>query len=487
MSRRPWHELREEIGSTRNRLAALQVMSAATGYKPLPHQLRAHLAGVDSGICNKLLLGGVGAGKSYWNMAECVLLAMMNPGSVGAVVSPTYDQAINVLLPLWEEMTDALARAGYPLVRRWLGSMSEAHLVCGGRVLFRSHSRVDRRRGRTLSWAALDETESSTNPTYVWDVIAGRLRDPHANVLQCHATTTPQGLRGVPAIFIQGRQAARAMKGKAQKAEELRRGYTVRAHSTTNKHLPPGYIDSLRATYSKRQWEQEVEAKILRASSAVWPEFQVETHSRPWAYDPSLPYSVAVDFGYMCPHVLWLQQATDGCWIVFAEFHEDQIPPLRLRQVIGDKCRRLGKDPEHITGDRAAPQELSYLSREYPGTYVHRMRTKDEQSKRKQIEAVRTLLDPLAGLPRLMISTKLAQSTGRRALVKCLQNYRYRTRANGEIDESQPWKDQVHDHGADALAYHVAAVAAVDDMKALNIRKHYGKRDPFRTPGRSRR
>jgi hypothetical protein len=383
-------------------------------------------------------------------------------------------------------MTDRLAKAGYPLVRRWLGSMSEAHLVCGGRVIFRSHSRVDRLRGFTLAWASLDETESASNPTYVWDVIAGRLRDPRAKILQCHATTTPQGLRGVPALFIEGRQAAMAIKDKAAREAAIGGWYTVRAHSTTNTHLPAGYVDSLRATYSKRQWEQEVEAKILRASTAVWPEFAVETHARPWTYDPSLPYCVAVDFGYMCPHVLWIQQAPDGCWVVFDEFHEDQIPPLRLRKMIEDRCNKLGKDPEHLTGDRAAPQELGHLSQQFPGTYIHRMRTRDEQSIVRQIEVVRRLLDPLDGPPRLMISTRLARATDRRAIVRCLQNYRYKTRASGAIDESSPFKDGIVDHGADALKYHCTAVAAADDLAALNIRKHYGKRDPVRTASRSR-
>ena len=458
-SRRRWDLLREDLAESRDRGALLRLLAATTNYKPMPHQLRAHLADYPEGITQKLFLAGIGAGKTVWSMAEAVMLAIANPGCTGAVTAPTYDQVANVLLPEFTALTDAMAASGYPLVRRFIRSMSEAHLVCGGRVLFRSFSKVDHLRGFSLAWAAVDESEVASNPQYIWDVLAGRLRDPRARIAQIHCTTTPQGLRGIPAMFVEARNLAEGVQDPVERGRLLRRHWACRAHTSDNSYLPPGYIESLRATYSSRQWQQEIEAKVLKPSSAVWPEFTKDRHARPWAFEPSLPYSISCDWGHQYPHVLWIQQATDGTWIVFDEFCDDQIPRDHLRHEIAKRCRALGRDPEHAVGDRAVKSEMAWLASEFPRTHTHRMRTKQEQSVNRGIEVVRALLDPLEGAPRLFLSTRLASSQQRRALVRCMANYRYRMRADGSIHVGEPFKDNVHDHGADCLRMFSVAVA----------------------------
>lgn len=458
--RKRWDELRKQLGVTQDRAALIKLLAATTHYKPMPHQARAHLAHSSDGTTQKLFLAGIGAGKTVWSMAEAVMLAIANPGCLGAVTAPTYDQVVNVLLPEWTALTDGLAASGYPLVRRFIRSMSEAHLVCGGRVLFRSFSKVDHLRGFSLAWAAVDESEVSMNPTRVWDVLSGRLRDPRANIRQIHCTTTPQGLRGIPAMFVAARERARSCKDEEERSKALRRYWACTATSYDNTHLPDGYIAALTETYSKRQFDQEVLAKILKPSQAVWPEFTKETHVRPWVYDPSLPYAISCDWGHQYPHVIWMQRAPDGAWVAFDEFCEDQVPRDHLRHAIKTRCDQLGRYPEHAVGDRAVKDEMAWLLHEFPKTYVHRMRTKQEQSINHGIEVVRALLDPLEGAPKLYISQRLAESQSKRALIKCLVNYRYRARADGSINVGHAFKDNVHDHGADCMR--MFAVAVID-------------------------
>ncbi|MAK30144.1 terminase family protein [Acinetobacter sp.] len=460
--RRRWDQLRQQLGVSQDRAALVRLLAATTNYTPLPHQARAHLAHVPDGTTQKLFLAGIGAGKTVWSMAECVMLAIANPGCLGAITAPTYDQVVNVLLPEWQALTDAMAANGYPLVRRFIKSMSEAHLVCGGRVLFRSFGKVDHLRGFSLAWAALDESEVSMNPVQVWDVLQGRLRDPRANMRQIHCTTTPQGLRGVPAMFVEARNRAAGIQDPNERSAALRRHWSCTATSHQNTHLPDGYIEALSSTYSKRQYDQEVLAKILKPSTAVWPEFNKEAHVRPWAYDPSLPYAISADWGHQYPHVLWLQQAPDESWIVFDEFCDDQIPRDHLRHAIRARCEALGKDPEHAVGDRAVKDEMAWLVHQFPRTWVHRMRTKQEQSVNRGIEVVRALLDPIEGSPRLYVSDRIGASQARRGLIRCLQNYRYRMRADGGIHVGQPFKDNVHDHGADCLRMFAVAVIEGD-------------------------
>ena len=460
--RRRWNELREQIGNSQDRAALIRLLAASTDYTPMPHQARAHLAHVQDGTTQKLFLAGIGAGKTVWSMAECVMLAIANPGCLGAITAPTYDQVVNVLLPEWQALTDAMAANGYPLVRRFIKSMSEAHLVCGGRVLFRSFSKVDHLRGFSLAWAAIDESEVSMNPTRVWDVLSGRLRAPRAKMRQIHCTTTPQGLRGVPALFVSARNRAEGIKDPVERSDALRKFWTCTATSHQNTYLPDGYVSSLSAAYSKRQYEQEVMAKILKPSTAVWPEFTTDTHTRPWVYDPSLPYCITADWGHQYPHVIWLQQAPDASWIAFDEFCDDQVPRDHLRHAISTRCAALGRPPEHAVGDRAVKDEMAWLVHEFPRTWVHRMRTKEEQSVGRGIEVVRALLDPISGTPRLYLSDRLAASQDRRALIRCLQSYRDRVRADGGIDPDHPFKDNVHDHGADALRMFAVGVIEGD-------------------------
>lgn len=266
-------------------------------------------------------------------------------------------------------------------------------------------------------------------------------------------------------MFVAARSRAEGIKDPAKRSAALRKHWACKATSHDNIHLPAGYIETLTETYSKRQYDQEVLAKILKPSQAVWPEFQKETHVRPWVYDPSLPYAISADWGHQYPHVIWLQHAPDGAWIAFDEFCDDQVPRDHLRHAIVTKCEALGRHPEHAVGDRAVKDEMAWLLHQFPKTYVHRMRTKQEQSINRGIEVVRALLDPLEGPPKLYLSERLAASQERRALVRCLTNYRYRSRADGSINVGHAYKDNVHDHGADTVR--MFAVAVIDGERGV--------------------
>ena len=469
----PWLDLRHKLGAEHDRLGALRLVCAATGYKPLAHQQRFHLAGAGPGqVSQKLALAGVGAGKTKASMVEAVLLSIMNPGSVGAICGPTYDLAVSVLWPEWQYIVDGLHRAGYPLVKRFVRSMMEAELVCGGKVLFRSHGKVESLRGFTLAWAALDESEVSNKPRYVYDVMSGRLRDPRANVLQMHVTTTPRGMRGVPELFYTQRSQAAEMS-EPERSQHLRRWYSMRASSQANTHLPDGYVKSLKS-YSKRLWQQEVEGLILQPSSAVWGEFTEAAHVIPYLYDPALPYTVSIDWGRTC-HALWMQQTHHGAIVIFDEYTgvEGGTPRDRLRYEIVERCRKLGKDPEYAVGDRAVKSEMAWLIHQFPSSLVRRMVTKYEQSVSAGVETVRALLDPIEGEPLLYVAQGLATSREPRGIVRCLQGYRYKTRADGTIDPLGFLKDG-YDHGADALRMACRVLVDGDTGSGFNVARQHG-------------
>jgi len=197
-----------------------------------------------------------------------------------------------------------------------------------------------------------------------------------------------------------------------------------------------------------------VEARLLKPETGVYPEFSRERHLRPWVYDPALPYDIAVDWGRL-PHVLFIQRVA-GEMIIFDEYCEDGIPRDHLRRFVTKAVELLGKPPEHISGDRANPSENTWAQQAFPSTWTHWMRTRQEQDVRTGIELVRTLLDPVDGAPRIYVAERLAREAGVRGIVKCLEGYRYKVRASGDLSD-EPFKDNRFDHGCDALRYHCRA------------------------------
>ena len=467
-----WEEFRHWAGKRKDRMAVLRLICAATGYQPLPHQLRAHR----SGARHKLLLGGVGSGKTYFSVMEMLILTILNPGCSSAFFAPTFDAVCHVLRPAWEEAVDAMARIGCPIERSYSRSMARADLVGGGSCFWRSASRIDSCRGWTLSHAAIDETEAmvGSDPLYVHNTVNGRLRETKAYVHQIHHTTTPKGYRGIPRLYHQKRM------------DELEKPdwWAARAPTSANPHLPPGFIDSLKSGHSKRSFAEEVEGMILQPDNLVFPEFNKADHVRPWAYDRSLPYHISCDWGYAHPYFMWVQEHPDESFTVFDEFHDNEVPIGLQKQIIINRCKKLGKDPSCAVGDRAIRDMMSFLIHEFPRTKVVRMKSRKEQSVLAGVETVRALLDPIVGTPRFFVAAHLAQNEKvPRSLMHSFYNYRWRVDREGLITD-EPFKDNVTDHAMDSAR--MLCVALASDKRNPFMVGSQDAVDFFRYPRRHR-
>ncbi len=452
-TRHDWLTARRILSANRDRAACLDILEEC-GYEPFPWQRRFHLAGTDRDVrSQKLAICGLGAGKSHLFVEEAAILAMLNPGKWGVISAPTYDQLTNVLLPRWQHVCDRLATRGYPISRKYHRTSAIDELWCGGRVFFRSMGKIDHLRSFEFAWAGMDEIEIMHHSADIWNTVAGRVRE-NANVAQVFGTSTPRGLRGVVELFAQNRDAHRDSN-----PAKLREWYWVRATSMDNPRLPSGYVESLRHTYSTRRWNEEVLAQILRPETGIWSsDVDAVRHvARGFALPRSASYDIACDWGDQFPHVLWIARAPDGTCVVFDEYCDDGLPPGKLHDLIMSRCAAIGYAPENAVGDRAIPSELAWLSHAFPRTQVHRMRTKEQQSVSMGIELVRDRLDPIGGAPKLYVAERLVPSRSRRGIWNCLRNYRFRSSAAGGIT-NDPFKDNVHDHGADALRMHQVAL-----------------------------
>jgi hypothetical protein len=469
VSTRSWVDLRKCLGETQDRVRALGIVSAATGYDPLPKQLKFHLAAAPGQRVSKFFCGGIGTGKSTCAMVEDIIVALCNPGTRALVVAPTYDQALHVLLPIFLRICEQMERAGFPILRKFRWSQMRAELVCGGEFFFRSVSKVDNLLGFEFALIHFDESETVAAPERIWAALDGRMRQV-ANWREMIGTSTPRGLRGVLGIFHAAREDY-----KTPEERELRRQQYVFIRATTldNPHLPPDYIENLRRTLSVAAWRQEVMAEILKPEAAVYGVFERRRHAinvgtkAEWIATMArtgTSYDLVYDFGPNYSHILWIATNEAGVGIVFDELCEDGMSTQRIHQEIITRCNVLGRPPDWIVCDRAVMSERRWAAQQYPQSYVQIMDSRSEQSILEGIAVVTNLLDPMVGDPKLRFASYLWDQTPRRGIVKCMALYRYQMQVNGLLGR-MPWKDNQHDHGC-------------DDIRMWSVKRHG---DSYRT------
>lgn len=448
-----WIDLRHRLGRSGSRKALLRFMCSASGYAPFAGQTRAHLVDAGRGrTTHKYQIAGIGWGKSEWLATETAGLATANPGCWHAVVAPTYDQARHVILPKIMDRFEAMHARGYPIVKRLHKSILVVELVCGGLIFVRSADKTGNLRGFEFATFAFEEAEYARQPMDAFNDLAGRIRDPRAYFRQISAISSPRGDTGVLGHFLAARRRLDPSLSKAERIAYLRSWWIGRGRSYDNPHLVDGYLEALTAGYSKRRYAQEVEGEILSHEHVVWPEYEPERHVIARGYDSSLPYDIACDWGDRWPHFLWIQRLPTGSAIIFDEYCEDGAPSDHQIATLEKRCARLGKPPEFAAVERASRLMRRKLHNAFPSTRVRMMESRQEQSILEGVEVVRDMLDPLDEEPKLYVSRRLAVDPPRRGIHNCLRKLRNQVRADGRV-LPKPHKDNVHDHGADALRY----------------------------------
>lgn len=466
-----WGEIRHALGASRDRRKWLQFHCAVTSYRPFPWQIRAHLA--DSGSpyvrTNKLVTAGIRTGKSVMTKSEGQILVTVNPGVDHFVIAPTYDQVREVLVPGYIQAWEEMAGNGYPILKKMRWSILRADLYCGGRVFFRSADKVDNLRGFEAATALIDEADYCRNPMDTLDTIIGRISAPRAYVRQFTCTTTPAAYAGsvIEHWHVQ-RQIATLFEDPAEREQVLRAWWHMRATTLDNPTLPRDFLDGVRS-YSKRRYLSEIMGCIAANDNArVWPEFG-DKHVIDYEYNPRRPYDLGIDWALRRPAYVWIQQRGDGSAVIFDQWVEDDIAPDRQLAAVMAKCEALGRMPFRAAVDRNDPQMISKFQRMFSNTQVRRMESKSDQSRAWSAEAVRELIDPLYGKPRLYIDRALTgPQSPKRGAYEALLGLAWETRSDG-IALEVPLKDGVRDHIADAVSYWAKAFG-VDGARAHSVR-----------------
>ena len=450
-------------------------------WKPYDRQARF----VTSDALFSLFLGGVGSGKSHALSAWIVRKALQNGSATGALLGRTGNDLGSVLLPaLFERLRELQDATGINFVRSIDRGNATIRFTNGGVLLYRPYNRVQKLAGLTLTYAGCDEVEfSEADPEDVWSVLNGRLRGKGPAPGLAFATS-PNGLRGITKRFhdAQLRADDAVARQDAGALAEAAQYQVVTASSFDNPYLPAHFFDSLRAL-SRRRFRQDVLGQVLRPMSAV---FDVGAHHViPWDWQVNgmgsnkrrLPWVCGVDWGTQGHHVaVACHIEASGRWVVADELVRDDMPRGRFLDELF-KWVDIKGPPVLFGVDRAVPDCNQPLSVRYSRTPVRWLESKDEQRVTRGLEAIRDMLDPYDGIPRLVFSRSLpALTRGDTAgIMPALRGYRYVQGADG-IPTTKPQKDNVNDHAIDALRY---AVTASSGMLEL----HGGKRWIIDTDG----
>jgi len=461
---RHWIQWRKQLALDREALT--KFACAITNTRDLlPWQASAALAcgtSIEDGVYHKLALGGYGSGKTSWGLLELFIAVLANPGCRFLVATPVYDQVKGVIIRGWQKLVDAAAANGYRISKKGVhGTELIDELVCGGQVYFRSYNKVENLLGFEFAVVWLDELDTVMRPNEVFDTVNTRVRENGAQWREIIVTTTPdQGLNGTAGIWQKSR------------VTNPQTWFWIRSTAFDNLFLKPSpeeYVRGISTNMSQLEYDITVMAKIKSATLAVYAEYGGR-HAINWQYDKDLPYDLAFDGGDSWPHYLWIQRHPSGYFVVFDEYAPDMIAKERHRLEVQRRCAALGKAPENIAMDRALTDDRTWAFSTWKSSTVAWCQSQVDMSISHGIGVLKGLLDPaMSDEPKLYVATRLCgANAGHRGIDKCLRNYRHKEHADGTI-AALPFKDNIHDHGADALRYWAVLCAAPRATATQNV------------------
>ena len=238
-------------------------------------------------------VSGVGAGKTYAGIIRTVLnMTEWNPGEMGAIVAPTRQMVVNVIIP---EMRDL------GLLDRWEYNSSYSdepglHSPNGSRALILSADNsktIERLRGLNLAWGWIDERTAV--PERAKEILSQRLRT--GNYRNLFETTTPKGKDSVYEFYTQTNNPTKETFGEASIYEAEDRLAIVGVPTRANPNTPDDYKDAMEADMPDEIKAQEVKGEFVEIGSGVLTKEMLTAAPKEELESTELTYHIGVDVG----------------------------------------------------------------------------------------------------------------------------------------------------------------------------------------------
>jgi hypothetical protein len=203
--------------------------------------------------------GGFGSGKTHAGVCRSIAKKLAYPAQSVAYYLPTYDMVRTIGFPRFGEVMEEMR-----LPRRFNKTDATIEFGPWGQLMFRTMDTPERIIGYEVADSIVDELD--TLPTDkardAWNKIISRNRQkkPDGSLNTVGAVTTPEGFRFVYDRWVKNRAP----------------GYRlIKAATESNaKHLPDGYIDSLRASYPSALLAAYLDGEFVNLTAgSVYPSF----------------------------------------------------------------------------------------------------------------------------------------------------------------------------------------------------------------------
>jgi len=238
-------------------------------------------------------VSGVGAGKTYAGIIRTVLnMEVWNQGEMGAIVAPTRQMVVNVIIPEMRELG---------LLNKYEYNSSHSdepgiHSPNGSRALILSadnQKTIERLRGLNLAWGWIDERTAV--PERAKDILSQRLRT--GNYRNLYETTTPKGKDDVYDFYVGDIDAGKEPFGDASLYETDDRLAIVGVPTRANPNTPEDYKEAMEQDMPEEIRAQEVQGEFVEIGSGVLTKEMLGAASKDVLESSELSFHIGVDLG----------------------------------------------------------------------------------------------------------------------------------------------------------------------------------------------
>ena len=193
------------------------------------------------------LVGGIGSGKTFTLAHYIINRVIKHPKALHFIGANTHKQLKNSTLA---GVFGVLNDLEIPFSYNQSTGMLE---LCGGKVLCQSMENFNALRGIEVGTFILDEARDLKREAF--DMMMGRLRDKNAKELQGRIVTSPMGFNWIFDYFHPNGEFNN---------EHFN---LISCSSMANKHLPDGYIDSIKSQYDEKFYQQEILGEFVNITA----------------------------------------------------------------------------------------------------------------------------------------------------------------------------------------------------------------------------
>jgi len=341
--------------------------------------------------------------------------AIAKPSRI-AYFATTYQQARDIC---WELLKKELAPATIQANESRLEIRTQTQKGGESIIQLRGWESVETARGQHFDFLVLDEIASMKNFWSNWqEVLRPTLIDTKGETL---FISTPKGFNHFYDLCNQ------ELKDKDYKAFHFT--------SYDNPFLPVEEIDTMKATMSQEEFQQEVMASFQKTQGLVYKEFSRESHLYEELPNIELKKIAGIDFGFVNPAaVLDIRTNGDKFWVE-GEWYKKERTDIQIAEYVAG----MGFDEAYP--DPESPQAVEELKRKNVNI---REVIKGKDSVEAGIKKIKELLISR----RLMINKQCVN------LIAEFEMYSYDDK-DGEVNKKEkPIK--ANDHALDALRYVVS-------------------------------